>query len=499
LRFKAAVPLLMLLLTVGLAPMTAAAQAGNSSNITLTVNPDGSVAISLEGSTVSSGSSPFQSFNIQESTSPSSSGITINLQATFAFNQTLVSQPPYDSGTFTASGSYQGGVSSGTITVQGVSGVSSPISSFHLTYQGTSSSLTASGSTTVQYGTYTEGTTQVEVNQSYVSQVVTIYQQQINASVLNQDLAHLNANVTVNTFTISPTYNSNSADISVQVQVSGDIAELPLLYIEAASGASGQGATMTASERAALQAYGEVLSSFQDYTYTASYSSGTLSLSAKIDTASNLNLNQAMGMYASEGGLTGSMSSQSAFVSGATVDISNFNFRETGSVSGGVTAVAVSASGFVIHPAVTVESSGAFNESGLFQFLGSFQTSPANVTLKAGSPSVVLDYSGAAVAPSSTTSNSATWTNVQWEALSGVGFSAGSSVTTTTGQTTTTQTSPGSTTTTTTTTPASGGGGIPEFPFQLAGVLLVTLLVVAAYALARRTTVGRKGTFEATH
>ncbi len=68
---------------------------------------------------------------------------------------------------------------------------------------------------------------------------------------------------------------------------------------------------------------------------------------------------------------------------------------------------------------------------------------------------------------------------------------ASTSTSTGTGPTTTSSGNTGQTTTTTSSTGTSKGG-VPEFPFQLGIVLLVTVAVVAAYVGARRTSVSRQ-------
>ncbi len=459
---RPAVLLVIFMLIAMAAPTGAVAQGGASSSITLTVYPDGSVGVAFASNETSPGSpsASVSSFSVQASTAPSNGGTTLNLQASAALSPSLTSQQPYSGATsFTATGSYSGGVASGSVNVQLVPGYSNGLTSFELVYHGTSSSVTMGGNATVQYGTYTVNGQQVTVNQSVVSEFVNTFQQQVNASSLNRELAAYNANVTVTSVTVSPTYSSNSALVSLQFQATGDIAELPLFYFEAAASTVGpsQSTTVPASEAAVFRAYGEILSSFHDYTYNLAYSSGTASLNIKIDAASNLNIDQAIQTLSAGGAFTGETPSQSAFLSATTFDISNFNFRETGTVqTNGESFVAVSASGFLIRPPVTVVA-GSFNESALFNFFATDMTGPVNVTLVAGSSSVTINDT-AAPAPSSKTANSVSWTNVQWGELAGVRFTAS----------------------------APGGGGVPEFPYQLPATIFFTLAVVAAYMLARK-------------
>jgi hypothetical protein len=499
---------LLLSLAVPIAPL--ALGQGSDSTLILTVFPDGSVSAGLVGTSVTTPTSPMGSFDFKAGITTSGSQSTIVVNGSESLPPGYANQYPYNTtNSVSVTGSFIGGVSKGSVSVQAVPGLDSPFSSFKLNYVGTSTSITAEGNTTVQYGTYASGGSTLEINASSIATYISNAESNgLNQSALNKELAQYPGNFTVQSFSITPNYGADSALVSGQFVLNGNISEIPYLYANYITSLAGVNASYTPPPSATLplQAYNDILTSFQDYSYSVAYASGVIGFSATVHAAANLNIDQAMVPLADYAALNASTAAQAQFINTTKVDVSGFHLDASGSDQPDGTFVStVSAHGFTIRPAVSM-SGGAFTESGLFNFLGYGSTSPANVTIIGGSSpvgSVALSIPSSVPAPTSTTSNSATWTDVSLSALAAVGFTGGSQSTTTTtsGSSSATTSGPGTsssqsgstTTSGTTSTPSSSsGGGVPEYPYTVPAVILFTLFVVGSYLLLRKPSLIRR-------
>jgi hypothetical protein len=478
----------VLLISFALPTLSFAQGTGSESTIILTVYPDGSVSASLTGVSVAAVAAPTGSFDFKAGATTSGGQTTIIVNGSESLPAEYLSQYPYNtSRSMSVTGSFIGGVSKGSVNVQAIPGIDSPFSSFDLDYQGTSTSITADGNATVQYGTYGSGSSAIVVNATTVAAYISEAESNgLNQTGLNELFAQYPGNFTVQSLTITSLYGASSALVSGHFVLDGNISEIPFLYASYLESAAGVNATYTPPESATLpmKAYNDVLASFQDYSYKVAYASGVIGFSATVQAASNLNIDQALVPLAGYAALNASTAAQAQFINTTKVDLSGFHMDVSGSdQAGGTFKSTVSAHGLTLRPAVNM-SGGAFTESGLFNFLGFASTSSTNITVIGGSSSsgsVGLDIPSTAPPPSSTTSNSATWTDVSMSALASVGFTGGSQSSTTT----TMQSSSSSS-------PTSGNGGVLEFPYTIPAIVLLAVVVVASYLLLRRRSIVRQ-------
>jgi hypothetical protein len=216
-------------------PLTSVAQTTSSSSLTFTVNPDGSViaALSLaESSMQQPGTQPNASLQARASTSGGRT--TIKIDGTMSLPAATLNQEPYNySNSVSVSGSYSNNISRGSIIVQAVPGISSPLTTFKLNYHGNSSSITLSGNVTLEYGTYGSGSSRVVLNASSINYYLTMLQQKgINASSLNKELANLPYGpFSVTVLTLSAVPGANTAMVSGYLQMSGNMTALPVLLV----------------------------------------------------------------------------------------------------------------------------------------------------------------------------------------------------------------------------------------------------------------------------
>ncbi len=111
----------------------------------------------------------------------------------------------------------------------------------------------------------------------------------------------------------------------------------------------------------------------------------------------------------------GTITPQELFLNSTSISVSKTSTTNSLDLYAGTYSTTLS--GFVIHPKVEAASNTNFTIIGLFQTLGSvpFSTPGINITLAGGSDSsnqVKIVVPAGTPAPSSTTSNSATWNNV---------------------------------------------------------------------------------------
>ncbi len=414
-------------------------------------------------------------------------------------------QAPYnDTGSVSISGSYSNDVSRGSITLQIVPGISSPYSSFLMNYNGNSNSITATGNTTFQYGTYQGGVT---YDQSTISQLVTHLQNEINATYLNTFASQVPyAGLSVSQESINANYGSSSALISANIQLSGNISALPAAFITqeycpallstGGSTYSSSGGSIYSQPQceSLFSALSIVFSSIKSYSYNLSYSNGIAGFQVSLQAAQNINLTQLTKLLESMTPQTQSTYGQSTTVPYQLLNSTKFNlshFKATYSESqqaSGEYTVKIATSGLTVYPPITRQGN-QINMSSVFEAFNSTSSFPGNFTLVGGTDSagtVHLALPPGAPTPTSSTANSATWSSIQLSQLANVELSSSSSPQGTTGSTSSTYSSTNGGVTTSTGTSASKGGGVPEFPFQIVITAVFTLLIVASYLVIRR-------------
>lgn len=589
-------------LLLGVSAWLPSAAAAAPQGLHLTVYPDGSVNVALDLSKsvmLPSGTEP--TVTSSERATTSGGWTTITLTMTESLPSDLLNQAPFNySVSMSSSGSDSNGISKGSIVVQAVPGVWSPGASFRANYNGDSNSVSASGNTTLQYGTYGSGQDRVVLNATTISQDLQLLQSEgLNASNIRSLLAQANAsfpqgNFSLRSFLLNATYGIESATVYGGIHLTGNMTLLPSLVagfylglfgsftrtaeisttavscnpqapaacavtlensgtastsvngcslnetavrgnnigtvspnnptvpaegsvqvtctLPANISAGPNGSyvlgwfdlsdgeavpftgtwnssavismsttTSTSTESTStpplsqsfldlFSAFSKVTSSYHEYTYTASYASGIMEVSETLVAAQNLNLDQAMPLFAKYAANQSAPSYVTQFLNSTRVDISSFsaNVSEVQKASGEFDTN-ISVAGVTIYPQI-VKSGGVFNESGLFKALEALST---NVTVTGGTSadgSVRVIVPVGVPPPTSSTAGSMGWNGVNMSQLAGLELTV----------------SQASTTSTTSSTSTTGGGGIPEFPVQLGFTLLATVVIVASYLFARR-------------
>ncbi|MDG6988728.1 MAG: hypothetical protein JRN21_05305 [Nitrososphaerota archaeon] len=457
-------------MSAGATTSTTSSSSSSNSSVTVTVGPTGSLTLA-EQSVDESYSTPGTVPNVTASASVSSSGgqsvATIHATATL---------PAADvaniTGSISGQGSYANKQSSGTITISGSPGISNPTSTLDLTYSGTASALTAQGSVKVTYGTYTISGQTVDINETSLPQYISVYQSHFNTTEINTLLAqspvYAAANVTATAFTITDSPGASSATITITLDLTGNFTALP--GAEVASICATSSLSRCAAEANLLNAVDNAVTEYQ---YSFGYSSGTITFDATVTGPTNFNMNSIIQAESQSSASSGNFTSaQRAFFNSTTSDISGLTFNaQTNQSSSGLVKTEFKLGGLVLNPTVPV-SSGQFDESGFFDAIG---TTQVNMTIQTTGGGKLTIPSGVP-APSSQTSTSATWINVNGSALAPMSFSVGT--------VSTTQSATANTTT---------GSSIPEFPFQSAAVFVLIAGVLAAYLLTRRSLTSRAG------
>jgi len=226
-------PVVLVLILLLAPPLVLPARAeGNSSSLTLTVYPGGSVGIaanSTQSSMESPGTEP--NFTLTAQARTANGLTTVNVNGTASLSSSELEQAPYNySNSVSVSGKYANGVESGSAIIQAVPGVSSPLSTFKLSYNGNSTFITASGNGTLVYGTYADG---VVINASTIqSEISTAQREGFNLSGLNSELATLPyGKISVKELTLSATYGADSATVNGRLELSGNVTILPFIYL----------------------------------------------------------------------------------------------------------------------------------------------------------------------------------------------------------------------------------------------------------------------------
>jgi hypothetical protein len=468
----------------------------------LTVYPDGSIVPSFNLSSTAPATPQTELSENAQTHAVTSAGITTVLSnGSVSLPPYYANQAPYNSTRLiSVDGFYSNGVSKGAISVQALPGVYSPLTSFKLNYQGNKSSLTISGNTTVQYGTYSVSSSQLPLNASTIGAYVTLIQREgFNATYLSKELALLPyANLTMSELTLSPKYENTSATISIRIVMNGNITAIPPAlatddicsaltpsHISAApsdGSLAASGSNRTANSPCAdyYSLFGVLSSATLNSTYDMTYSSGVVAFDQKTYAKENLNLDQAMSILGRTVSVqpTWATPSQAEFINSTRIDVSGFSERVIAGYQSGNESVLVSIKGPTIYPRI-VPVGNTFNESGFFNFLG---PTKLNVTLVGGANSagsVSIEIPKSVPAPASTTPNSATWTEVNASALAGVLFTVSPSTTTTSSSSYTAPLTAAASNTTSTSAPPSGPPSSTLTYVGLGGVAVVVIAVAA--------------------
>ena len=500
------------ILTLSMPGFQSLAQSSTQSSLQLTVYADGSVGVSYsvnETGTTTPGTIPDANFQVSFPASGGGSTVTITGSATLP--PSITSQPPYNySGAVSISGTYSEGVSQGAISIQAVPGLQSPFTSFKLNYNGNANSVSVSGNATLLYGIYQNGTSEENLNQSTIAHLLTVFNSEMNSTYLDSLLAELPySNLTVSQYSqLSAQYGPESAMIHGNLVISGNITAMPAalaaLYVFSSTGQQSGTCEQQQGCSVFYSAFAAIFSSIQSYSYTATYSNDNFGLQATLQASQNFNIEKALQILEAPSNSTVTFSSLYEKILNSTgFSLSGFTgkFSDNQQTSGDYTE-AFQESGLTISPPY-VRTGSMLNMSSFFELFNGTGTFPGTVTMVGGSNSagtVSLVIPSGVPPPESSTSHSASWTSVQFSQLEGVEFTVGGAIsTTTTSSSSSSQTTSSSSSSQTTSSSSSSqttssttsSGAIPEFPVQLGIALLVTVVIVASYVVARRITIPR--------
>lgn len=447
-------------------------QGSTSENMNISIAPDGSLTFSgTETMTNYSTPGTQPSYQFTGNVTTSDGGSTAEASLTLSLPSSYLNLTSGVSETITGSGSYSNGNAQGTITVHAAAGVSSPTSDLSLQYSGGSSSATATGSVTLNYGTYTYGGSPFVLTQQNVSDYLSLVESQgLNITTLNQAFAsppYAQAGIQATTFTITPDYsNPNQAVVSIDLALTGNFSALPAAF--AASSCQGSTNAFCIPEATLGETIFATVTSYQ---YSFGYSTSGLTAQMTMSGPVNFNMDHLLqqDVAASSGNLT---EAQAEFLNTTTVEVPNLRVASSSSqAQSGLVTSQFTFSGLTLHPQVSI-SNGQLSESGFFDAVG---PNPVNLTITT-TGGATLNIPAGVPSPTSGTSTSASWSNVQGSALAPLIIS-GASTSASATKTSSTGTSP---------TSSSGGGGIPEFPFQFVALSVLTAAVLVAYAAMRR-------------
>jgi hypothetical protein len=468
LQATAGIALVLLISVIALTSFHNSSSQGSAStnSLVITVNPDGSVNFSFnvtQSAYATSGTIP--TVNLESNSSTSGGVTTLNTGGTFVVPASELDQAPFNYSTsesLSASGNYTGGVSKGNIVIQAAPAVSSPLTSFNLGYHGNSTALSASGSTTIQYGNYSLGSgSYQELNQTTIGEYITLGEQEgFNTTYLDNVFSLIPyADLTATSATITPTYGSSSANVTLLLQVTGNITALPgalaaeyaciltselnsttsfttissTTSISSGSGNTSQCYTASPLMNLLYSQYEGEFTSLSSYSYNLSYASGIFSFEMQSQTSSN-NLSNVLG-YLYGDSCSGSASTNCSitspefqYLNSTRVDLSNFqaNFSES-QLSNGTYTIQSSINNILVYPPV-VFNGNSFNETELLQGAGIFN---GTVTIVGGSSSgnsVFMSLPGSDPQPTSRNVNSSlTWNSVNLGSISDLQFTFGTS------------------------------------------------------------------------
>ncbi len=468
LQASAGIALVLLISVIALTSFHNSSSQGSASSnsLVITVNPDGSVNFSFnvtQSAYATSGTIP--TVNLESNSSTSGGVTTLSTGGTFVVPAAELDQAPYNyttSESLSASGNYSGGVSKGNIIIQAAPAVSSPLTSFNLGYLGNSTALSASGSTTIQFGNYSLGSgSYLEVNQTTIGEYITLAEQEgFNTTYLDSVFSLIPyADLTATSVTITPTYGSSSANVTLLLQVTGNITALPAALaaeyaciltsdlnsttstttissttsISSGSGNTTQCYTTSPLMNLLYSQYEGEFTSLSNYSYDLSYASGIFSFEMQSQTSST-NLSSVLGY------LYGDTCPESAtsncnitspefqYLNSTRVDLSNFQADYSESqLPNGTYTIESSINNILVYPPVVFHGN-SFNETELLQGAGTFN---GTVTIVGGSSSgnyVFMSLPGSDPQPTSHNVNSSfTWNSVNLGSISDLQFSFGTS------------------------------------------------------------------------
>lgn len=399
--------------------------ASQSLLLRMTVYPDGSVGVFL-GANASGWAPPgtLPSADVKVGVTTSGGITTEETNGSLYIPPSLRNQLPFNlSLTASASGTYSGGVSKGSVVVQAVPGFSTPFTSVLLNYNSTRSSITVTGNATVEYGTYKFGGTTVQINSTSVAGYLdTVQKGGINATHLNSLLEMLPVkNLTVTSLSLEANYRSSSATVFGVFRLEGNITALPLDFVYLELGCP---SSPSCSQFSSLSSENTLNSNLIDSSYQVSYSAGLLGFKSTAHAKQNMNADELLKLLAKTEKANGAPPSVYEFLNSTKIDVSNFNvaFSLTQQAEGSY-ALTSRVSGVTVTPAVVFQGN-EFNEFALFGLFGQ-QTFPGNLTIVGGSTAtshVNIKIPAGTPAPLTSSNNSATWKSVQVGRLAGVEF-----------------------------------------------------------------------------
>jgi hypothetical protein len=463
-----------LLATILLMVPVSAMATTNSPSVLLqmTVFPDGSVTFAInENQTSTSSNLTIPAGDLKAQLRVSGGIIASEVNGTFTLPPSLEKQFPYNmTSSISSKGSYAQGAWRGDVVVQAVPGFSSPFASFLLDYYADKSTIMVNGNSTLQYGTYLIGSTPLDLNASSVAKLIGYLEAQyVNQPYLNSELGTLPVkNLTVSSVSLTAQYGSSSAQVSWAMTMKGNVSALPLdlSYLEFGCPQS----TQCSQYSHYVSSFGSENSTLIDSSYTAAYSGGILGFSSTSRAKATLDFGKVVKMISQTESQSGVPAYVIHFLNTTTFNITDFSaILKTSQLANGSSVVSLEGEGLTIRPTTTSINSTVFTEAPLFKFLGN---SSAGASAYPGILRIVggTDAGGTVrilvpkdvPAPSSTTSDSATWDSVNFNSLASIQFMI---------------THPSS---------SSGGGGVPEFPGQLLAVAVFSLMVAATYMLVSK-------------
>ncbi len=482
---------LLILLSLTCIPMRPSAQSldSPSSSIIMTIYPNTSVGLAVNASfseILPPGSEPNSTLIATASTS-ANNVTTLSLSGTESLSQSELSQAPYNySEASSVTGSYSSttGVAQGTINIHAVPGLYSPLSSFNLNYNGNSSAITLSGSSTIEFGNYSG----VVLNQSSIAGYITqVKSEGFNSTGLDSYFSMLPyANMQVTTLSLAETNSSHSATtVKLDLTVTGNITALPAVmatYYYCSTSPYGHEMSNTSFPsqcQTEFTAFTDFFSSVQSYTYTSSYSNGLGGFTSQIVGANQFNLSEVQKLLGSQ---YAPSPAQSQLINETSVSWSGFKESLSAMENQfGNYSLSESISGVTAYPVVT-QTDSAWNMSYIFDNATGLQST---VTLVGGSSSqgtVNLIIPSSVPAPTVSSPTYAEWNSVMLSQLAPIEFSVGPLLS----SSTTSSSSHASSSSTTSSSTAAKTAGNSDVLYAAIGVVVAVAVIGAVLFLSRR-------------
>jgi hypothetical protein len=479
---------LLILLSLTCIQLRPAAQSlgSSSSSITMTIYPNTSVGLAVNASMseiLPPGSEPNSTLTATASTS-ANNVTTLNISGTESLSQSELSQPPYnfsEASSITGSYSSSTGVAQGTISIHAVPGLYSPLSSFNLNYNGNSSVVTVSGSSTIEFGNYSG----VVLNQSSIASYISqIKSEGFNSTALDSYFAMLPySNWQVTSLSLAATNSSHSATtVKLDLTVTGNITALPAVmatYYYCSTSPYGfemSNTSFPSQCQTEFTAFTDFFSSVQSYTYSSSYSNGLGGFTSQIVGANQFNLTEVQKLLGSQ---YAPSAAQSQLINETSVSWSGF--KETLSATEnqfGNYSLSESLSGVTVYPVVT-QTGSTWNMSYIFDNATGLQST---VTLVGGSSSqgtVNFIIPSSVPAPAVQTATYAKWSSVMLSQLAPIEFSVGPL----SSSSTTSTSSSGSSTSSSTNAKTAGSSYVL---YAAIGAVVAVAVIAAVLFLTRR-------------